>query len=296
MKRVEPAYFAEFRCIASACRHNCCIGWEIDIDPDTLARYRRVPGPLGERLRAGIVRTGETASFRLTPEERCPFLNGENLCDLILGLGEDALCDICRLHPRFYNRLGNREEAGLGLACEAAARLILTREAPFALRTAEEDDEALTAAEASLLAARDALLDIARDRRRPVWAREDAVLAAVGAALPPRETWRGLLEGLERMDPAWDAALARLDGPEAPGEVPETMEEQLLCAFLYRHLLGAADPADFAARAAFAVLGTRVVRDLSQDAEAFLDMARAYSAEVEYSEENTAALLDALAG
>ena len=296
MKRVEPAYFAEFRCIASACRHNCCIGWEIDIDSDTLARYRQVTGPLGERLRAGIVLEGETASFRLTPEERCPFLNGENLCDLILGLGEDALCDICRLHPRFYNRLGNREEAGLGLACEAAARLILTREAPFALRTAEEDDEALTAAEASLLAARDGLLDIARDRRRPVRAREDAVLAAVGAALPPRAAWRGLLEGLERMDPAWDAALARLDGPEEPGEVPEGMREQLLCAFLYRHLLAAADPADFSARAAFAVFGTRVMRTLSADEEAFLDMARAYSAEVEYSEENTAALLDALAG
>ena len=296
MKRVEPDYMADFRCIAAACRHNCCIGWEIDIDPDTLARYRRCPGAFGDRLRRCIAEDGGTASFRLTPEGRCPFLNAQNLCDVILTLGEDALCGICRLHPRFYNRLGNREEAGLGLACEEAARLILTRTAPMRLVTVEEDDEALTPREASLLSARDTLLDAAQDRRRPIRAREEAILAMTGAALPPREAWRGMLQSLERMDPAWDAVPARPDGPEEPGAVPETMREQLLCAFLYRHLPAAADPADLAARAAFAVFGTRVVRALSPDAETFPDMARAFSAEIEYSEENTAALLDMLAG
>ena len=29
---VYPDYYPEFRCSASACKHNCCIGWEIDID------------------------------------------------------------------------------------------------------------------------------------------------------------------------------------------------------------------------------------------------------------------------
>lgn len=40
MKRVVPDYYADFACIAGACRHTCCVGWEIDIDPDSLRRYR----------------------------------------------------------------------------------------------------------------------------------------------------------------------------------------------------------------------------------------------------------------
>ena len=33
----RPSYYRQFRCIGSDCTDNCCIGWEIDIDPETLA-------------------------------------------------------------------------------------------------------------------------------------------------------------------------------------------------------------------------------------------------------------------
>ncbi len=49
-----PAYCESFRCIAGACRDSCCIGWEIDIDPETAAFYDRVEGELGARLHAGM--------------------------------------------------------------------------------------------------------------------------------------------------------------------------------------------------------------------------------------------------
>ena len=32
MKVVVPNYYNQFKCIAEKCHHNCCIGWEIDID------------------------------------------------------------------------------------------------------------------------------------------------------------------------------------------------------------------------------------------------------------------------
>lgn len=82
---VVPTYYDAFRCLAGACRHNCCIGWEIDIDDETLARYRAVPGEVGEQLRRQI--TGDPPHFVLDNEERCPCLTGENLCGLILTLG-----------------------------------------------------------------------------------------------------------------------------------------------------------------------------------------------------------------
>ena len=96
------------------------------------------------------------------------------------------------------------------------------------------------------------------------------------------------------MDPAWDGVLARPETPEDASDIPETAQEQLLYSFLYRHVIGASDAADFAARTAFAVFGSRFVRSVSRDMADFIDMARAYSAEIEYSEENTAELIGTL--
>ena len=49
MKIVKPDYYDSFRCIADKCRHSCCIGWEIDIDEDTLDLYENIPGDFGDR-------------------------------------------------------------------------------------------------------------------------------------------------------------------------------------------------------------------------------------------------------
>ena len=41
MKYYLPDYYEEFKCIAQKCKHSCCVGWEIDIDDDTLAYYNQ---------------------------------------------------------------------------------------------------------------------------------------------------------------------------------------------------------------------------------------------------------------
>ncbi|MDO4355442.1 MAG: flagellin lysine-N-methylase [Clostridia bacterium] len=122
-----PAFHEQFRCIGGRCTDNCCVGWEIDIDRDALARYRAIPGEWGQRLRQNIV--GEPPHFRLNGE-RCAFLNGDNLCDLILWGGEQMLCEICDQHPRFRSQYGDRLEVGAGLCCEVAARQWLCAEGP----------------------------------------------------------------------------------------------------------------------------------------------------------------------
>ena len=138
MNLYVPEYYPEFRCIASRCGHTCCAGWEIDIDGESLARYERLPGDFGERLRRSLSREG-TPHFILGSGERCPLLNGDNLCDLILHEGEDALCQICRDHPRFRNYFSGRVEMGLGLVCEEAGRLILSWPRPLRLIRLEGD-------------------------------------------------------------------------------------------------------------------------------------------------------------
>lgn len=146
MKIICPDYYDQFRCIASACRHSCCEGWEIDIDRESAERYEKVPGTIGDRLRESMEpapddeRSDENyAHFRLLPGDRCPFLNGDNLCDLIINLGESSLCQICTDHPRFRNFWNDRIEMGLGLACEEAARIILTQPETMKLTVFEDD-------------------------------------------------------------------------------------------------------------------------------------------------------------
>lgn len=97
-----PEYYTHFHCIASACRHTCCAGWEIDVDEETLQVYQQMPGALGDKLRRSISME-ETPHFVLDQRERCPFLCENGLCEVIIEKGEDALCQICRDHPRFRN-------------------------------------------------------------------------------------------------------------------------------------------------------------------------------------------------
>ena len=44
VQNAYPDYYPLFRCIADRCRHNCCIGWEIDVDGDSLAAYDQIGG------------------------------------------------------------------------------------------------------------------------------------------------------------------------------------------------------------------------------------------------------------
>ena len=128
-----PDYYKDFHCIASRCCHTCCAGWEIDIDEESLERYRTLPGVMGERVRESISMEGETPHFILTQDERCPLLNENGLCDLFTVCGEESLCQICTDHPRFRNFFTERVEIGLGMVCEEAARLILSRPEPMKL-------------------------------------------------------------------------------------------------------------------------------------------------------------------
>ncbi len=127
MKLIMPEYCQEFRCIADKCRDSCCIGWEIDIDEQTASYYDTVGGAFGEKLKKNIS-DSVPESFVLDENERCPFLNEKNLCEIIINLGEDKLCHICSEHPRYYEWFDGVAEGGIGLCCEEAARIILSQE------------------------------------------------------------------------------------------------------------------------------------------------------------------------
>ena len=304
MKLIAPDYYPKFRCIADKCRHSCCIGWEIDIDAATREMYRRVPGDFGKRLNTAIEDGGSTSCFRLGEGERCPMLRRDGLCDLIIELGEESLCQICADHPRFRSYFSDRTEIGLGLCCEEAARLILTREVPMELITLEDDgsDEPGDAEEESLLAIRDTLLHVLRDKALTLPEMLEEINFLSGTLIP-QLPWPEVFRDLERLDPAWDAALDSLTGISIDAVTPPAALTPAFIRFceymLYRHLPGAMADDDVPGRVSLCVLSTRMLMALCAakpdcTMADCIEFARMYSAEIEYSDENISALLDAL--
>lgn len=281
MREIFPSYYKKFRCIAGDCRHSCCVGWEIDVDEETLAGYRDLPDVLRH-----IDTSSKPAHFVLTEDERCPFLNACGLCEIILNHGEDRLCQICADHPRFRNFFDRHTEIGLGLCCEAAARLILEEAERVTLPEIPSDDP--------FFADRARIFAILQNREVSVNERVREMMKFCGAVLPEKSPteWAAFFRSLECLDPAREEILARVtDDDTAFPEGLDTALEQLLVYFVYRHLAPAVEDGMFAARVAFAVLSARMVCAMAAVLEmppldALVEAARLYSSEVEYSEEN----------
>ena len=289
---IRPDYYEKFRCIADKCCHNCCIGWEIDVDDTALEKYYNSAGILQEKLKKSIV-LEPCAHFALAENKRCPFLNGQNLCELILHGGEDMLCKICKEHPRFYNEIYGIREMGIGLCCEAAAKIILTNIEPVKLIT---DGEELP--KNDFFRERNKIFAILQDRKLSLNDRIAAILEKVNVPSPiNKANWIGIYKSLERLDPVWDELL---DSVMQIGEnIPENLEipcEQLLFYFIYRHLSGAVKDFLFEERVQLAILSCYVIMSVnkSDSLEELLEIARIYSSEIEYSDENIDILLDKL--
>ena len=146
--------------------------------------------------------------------------------------------------------------------------------------------------------------------------------------------WADLLSSLERLDPAWDNELSILKEQHEILDVspldsmfegnfafssPLDRENQqnksnnspqrisrafknLLVYFIFRHASEAMDDQDLAARVAFSVFSLLLICKLYLhhskngvfDFDALCEICRLYSSEIEYSEENTSILIDAM--
>ena len=299
---IYPNYYEKFCCIADKCKHNCCIGWEIDIDETTFDFYKSINGEFGNRLRDNIS-TEDTPHFILKDDERCPFLNDKNLCDIITTLGENQLCDICREHPRFHNELPDRVESGLGLCCEEAARLILSQKEKVTLNgDLQTDDE--------IILLRDKVIKILQDRESDIKYRINNALEICNADTQnrPMNEWCDILLSLEQLDPKWTELLKTAKNSTINTEAFElfmndrTHEyEQFIVYLAYRHLANSPDFSEFAARLCFISFAYELLLFLGAviyDKNNYfnfcdqVELCRMFSSEIEYSDENLYTLFD----
>ena len=121
MREVYPKFYDSFKCLGGNCPHTCCQGWGVDIDKNTLARYKNVDGLYGAKLKQ--ILANHKQFFKVGSS--CPFLDKDGLCDIQKNLGESYLCDVCKKFPRVEYTYGNVVEHNLSPACIAVAEMIL---------------------------------------------------------------------------------------------------------------------------------------------------------------------------
>lgn len=305
-----PSYYKKFKCISSRCKHNCCIGWEIDIDSDTFEKYQSTNGEFWERLRNGINISDEVPSFKLTEEkERCVFLREDNLCEIICNLGENSLCQICTDHPRFRSFYENITEIGLGLCCEEAARIILSEDEPFELYALSEDSDSteLTEEEEKFFFIRNRLFSVIERADIDPLNKAEQIVHFFGGDTSPFDfsSAADLLCSLEKFDKDADKEFCRLKAVQNVEKTPlysfGKELSNLLCCFVYRHLPLVFEGFSYKQVAYFirfcfqAIYGLCLAKQTESGNLLFDDIteiARMFSCEVEYSDVNIDIILD----
>ncbi len=295
MKLYAPKYFKKFKCIADKCSHNCCVGWEIDIDKNTLEKYKGLENGYGTVILSSISME-ETPHFKLNNCESCPHLNKNGLCEIIINLGEEYLCDICREHPRFYN-FTNVAEVGVGLSCPEAARIVLSSPdfADFEEigEVEAEDDNALF----NGCHERQKIYAILQNPNYNYTESLEKIYQEYSIDAGDDSLWLEKLDSLEYLDNEHKKFFSDYSKSHRP-ENKETDEylKRFLAYFIYRHCTEAYDSEDFSSRLAFCLFCERLFSSLicSEKAETLQDiikLASIISEEIEYSEENTLELM-----
>lgn len=321
----RPTYFDKFVCTADKCKHSCCApGWEIDIDDESAARYRRMRGALGRELRENIQYTDGAASFRLRDDGHCPFLNEKGLCRLMIERGESVLCEICREHPRFYNILPYYEEVGLGIYCEEACRLVIEETEPSgivgqAIPCYDGEYDGYTDGEIAfateLLNERAHILKTVTDAEHPLAERFAKLCRDCGISdkdtcqIKRRDILETMLD-LEPLDMTWTPLVNGISEhfDELKGDLfgeHKKAFENLAVYYIYRYYLQAFDGRYApSAYVSFAILSVsfigiaaayaRLVDSKVITSKELIDIARNYSDQIESCEENVDALLERL--
>ncbi len=328
-----PSYCKNFRCIADKCTDNCCIGWEIDIDTSSAEYYKSVSGAFGARLRDNIAK-GHTPSFMLK-NERCPFLNNQNLCDIIINLGEDKLCQICRDHPRYFEWFADTKEGGIGLCCEEAARIIVTNKENFSTYETACDDTGCDDYEEELydmlVFAREQIITTLENISLSLKERISLVIGyafeiqfmmdnyqfdktPLKAQYPAENISsdiKGFLEAFHKLDPIddnWQKYLQNLiDSSEALSDI--TLEEKdidlylknIAVYFIWRYFLKGVYDEEILSKVILMAISVAMIKLMYKkavlsgdtlDGEKCSILAKNYSKEIEYSEENLEKIYD----
>lgn len=309
MEIYAPAYYSDFKCIADKCRNSCCkAGWGIEIDDDTYKFYQNQGGEFGERLK----KLTANCSFELGKHGECGFFK-DGLCEIYSNLGEDTLCEICKLHPRYQYWIGSRHEIGLGMCCEEAARLILTQ--PNQIEYIGGDNEPCEECDEeyleSIVYIREQMLNFCGSFAERAAAflhcaeifleyldnyEFGKIKAAkikpikINAEQGSFKELTAFFGSLEILNESWKSTLESLSAEPLNG-YDNIYGNKILDYFLTRYIIAGYYDEDLISKVKFSVVSTAIILKICKDKnlnslEDITDICRVYSEEIEYDDDN----------
>ena len=143
MKILKPFYYDDFKCTANQCIDNCCSNWKIEIDEKTYKKYKKLKGQMGKKINNNISRNRSNPNYLQygkinLKNNKCSLLSEDGLCTIHGSLGEDYLCNTCRVYPRQIKKYGEIYERNLSISCPEVARYIIKCKNNFSFNLEDE--------------------------------------------------------------------------------------------------------------------------------------------------------------
>ena len=125
---LKTSYYDKFECIGSKCSNSCCIGWTIDLDMNTFVKYleqrdSKIKNNLIKHPKPSLEKFGE---IKRNKDNRCSFLNKDNLCHLQKKYSKDFLSPTCSNFPRRKMDFGSSEILSGTIGCPEVSRLLFS--------------------------------------------------------------------------------------------------------------------------------------------------------------------------
>ena len=300
MQLFAPSYYKKFKCTASKCRHSCCIDWEIDIDEVSIERYKILKSDSKNNIINSIYtdKTDGVSHFKLNKDGKCPHLSKDGLCNIIINLGEDYLCDICREHPRFYNSTNKGIEVGIGAVCEEACKIILESDGYTVIEEIGCVNDKPQKLEFDSTTERNKLFEMLSDKSVPYTKRISDIRKSYGINLEAcsDNEWQDTLAELEYIDEKDLSLFSCYTTTSKTDTEYEAYLERFLAYLIYRHGTKAKDERDFRKAVAFSMfcerlLASLIIKTKPKTFDGIIELARIISMEIEYSAENTDSIL-----
>ena len=143
MKVLKPFYYDEFKCTANKCIDNCCSNWKIEIDEKTYKKYKKLKGKFGKKINNNISRNRSNYNYLQygkinLKNSKCSLLSEDGLCTIHGELGEEYLCNTCKVYPRQIRKYGEIYERNLSISCPEVARYIIKSKDNFSFNLEDE--------------------------------------------------------------------------------------------------------------------------------------------------------------
>ncbi|MFV1984478.1 MAG: flagellin lysine-N-methylase, partial [Thiohalomonadales bacterium] len=118
-----------FSCLAAECPDDCCHGWNLHLDAETLGKWQQIENKsIRVELQNSIsiiTENGRAAEVvKQQSDGRCVFLSEQALCTIQQRCGHDYLPETCREYPRVSISSNETQLYSAHLSCPGIIQLL----------------------------------------------------------------------------------------------------------------------------------------------------------------------------